>query len=177
MLFHLPQFQRSLRVVPEPAPVYTALRSRILHLSPVEIGLKPSAQLPSLWGILMEMGFPNGVATLACLAEGTTSLYYSNGGGILGSGEVETVAKASQAFLRAAEMSTLQMEAATVLPLPRPGQVRFYTLTYGGVFTSEVAERVLNRGKHPLTRLFYYGQEVLTQIRLQEEQRARRKDG
>ena len=177
MLSFLYKPQRPYQPTYRPASVYTALRSRILHLSPVEIEVKPSAQLPNVWGILMEMGFPNGAATLICLAEGTTSLYYSNGGGILGCGGLEAVAKASRAFLRVAEMSAQQMEFIVEYPLPRPGEVRFYALTYGGVLTREVGERVLNRGKHPLTRLFYYGQEVLTQIRLHEEQRARRKDG
>jgi len=81
---------RSVQPVPEPAPIYTQLRNRILSLTPAEIGIKCTAQLPNVWGILMEMGLPNGVAALVCLAEGTTSLYYGSGGGILGCGSLET---------------------------------------------------------------------------------------
>jgi len=56
MLTYLFKFQRPAQPILKPAPIYTELRSRILSLSPLEIGVKPSAQLPSLWGILMEMG-------------------------------------------------------------------------------------------------------------------------
>ena len=32
----------------------------------------------------MDTGYPNGTATVVCLVDGTTSLYTSTGGGILG---------------------------------------------------------------------------------------------
>jgi len=171
MFRNLVKTQKIVPPVPRPAPIYSQLRNRIISLPPAEIGVKPSAQLPNVWGILMEMGFPNGTVTLVCLAEGTTSLYYSNGGGILGCGGLETVAKASKAFLVVAETSSQKMEATDVFPLPRVGKVRFYALTYVGALTSEVDEAILNRGKHNFTRLFFYGQEVITQIRLHQEQR------
>jgi hypothetical protein len=177
MLTQFFKFQRPVQPAPTPAAIYSALRSRILSLSPVENGIKPSAQLPSVWGILMEIGYPNGTATLACLADGTTSLYTSSGGGILGCGDLEAVAKASRSFLTAAEMSAQQMEPTAVFPMPRIRKVRFYVLTFGGTLTSEVDEALLNRGKHRFTRLFYYGQEVITQIRLHEEQRKPLKNG
>lgn len=167
---------RPAQPVPKPAEIYTELRKRILSLSPGEVGVKPTAKLPNVWGILMEMGFRNGTAnfgaaTLVCLAEGTTSLYYSSGGGILGCGNLQPVSKASRAFLGVAEMSSPLMEVTEAFPLPRIGKVRFYVLTYAGALTGEVDEAVLNRGKHPLTRLFFYGQEVITQIRMQQEQK------
>jgi hypothetical protein len=177
MITHLFKFHRPVQPVPRPAGIYSALRSRILSLSPAEIGVKPSAQLPNVWGILMEMGYPKGAATLACLADGTTSLYTSSGGGVLGGGGLEAVAKASRAFLRVGEMSAPQMELTDVFPMPRIRQVRFYVLTFGGTLTSEVDEALLNRGKHRFTRLFYYGQEVITQIGLHEEGRKPLKNG
>lgn len=161
--------QRSVPPIPIPAPIYTQLRNRILSLSPAEIGIKPTAELPNVWGVLMELGFPNGAAILVCLAEGTTSLYFGSGGGILGSGCLESVAKASRAFMAVAEGSSQQMDATDVFPLPRISKVRFYVLAFGEALTSEVDEAVLNRGKHALSRLFFYGQEVITQIRLQEK--------
>lgn len=161
---------RPAQSVPRPAPIYNALRKRILSLSPEEIGVKSTAQLPNVWGILMEMGYPNGAASLVCLAEGTASLYFSSGGGLLGCGNLESVAKTSRAFLSVAETSSQLLEVTDAFPLPRVGKVRFYVLTYAGALTCEVDEAVLNRGKHPLTRLFFYGQEVITQIRLQQEQ-------
>jgi hypothetical protein len=57
-----------------PADVYIGLRSQLLTLDPTSVGLQPSADLPTVWGALMEMGFPEGAATIVSLADGTTSM-------------------------------------------------------------------------------------------------------
>lgn len=71
MFPNLFQPKRSMQSVPKPEPIYTQLRNRILHLSPSEIDVTPSSQFANVWGIVMEMGFPNGAFTLLCLAEQT----------------------------------------------------------------------------------------------------------
>lgn len=59
--------------------------------------------MPAVWGILMETGYPQGIATLVSLADGTTSLYFSNGDGMIGGGQHANIAQASKAFVAAAE--------------------------------------------------------------------------
>src|SRR6185503_9039174 len=39
------------------------------------------------YGILMETGYETAVATLVCFVTGDTSLYFSNGGGVIGAGK------------------------------------------------------------------------------------------
>ena len=39
---------------------------------------------PDVWGVLMELGLEQGVATMVAFADGTVSLYFSGGGGIIG---------------------------------------------------------------------------------------------
>jgi hypothetical protein len=141
-----------------------------LQLSPSKVGVTPSSKNPNVWGILMEVGFPNGVVTLLCLAEGTTSLYFGSGGGILGTGNLEAIAQVSQAFLTEAEGFLPQMAATNAYPLPLVGRVRFYALTFAGVFTSEKDEAELGQGVHGFSALFSRGQDVITQIRLQQQQ-------
>lgn len=159
--------------VPEPAPIYTELRNRILTLKPAEIGISPSPAVPHVWGVLMEMGHPQAVITLVSLADGTTSLYFSNGGGILGGGEHEPVAQASQAFVASTESYFPSMAPAPAFPLPLPavGDVKFYVLTFEGIFTAEANEQELGNRQHVLSPLFYHGQAVITQIRLMQEQK------
>ena len=117
---------------PEPAQVYLQLRERILNLDPAEMDLHPSSIAPHVWGVLMETGYPVGSATLIALADGTTSLYYSTGGGMLGSGEYIPVAEASKALVVEAEIHLRPMTPSTDFPLPEVGEVRFILLTYAG---------------------------------------------
>ena len=93
--------------VPQPAQVYLQLRDHILSLTPAEVGLQPTPALPHVWCVMMETGYPVGWATLIALADGTTSLNFSTGGGMLGSGDYIPVAEASRAFVVEAERRLL----------------------------------------------------------------------
>ena len=106
-------------VPPEPAQIYLQLRSRILSLDPAEVGLAPSTIAPHVWGVLMETGYEVGIATLVSLADGTTSLYYSTGGGMLGSADYTPVAEASKALVSQAENHLQQMSSADNFPYLR----------------------------------------------------------
>lgn len=156
---------------PEPAEVYNGLRNKILSLNPSDAGIQPSREMPNVWGVLMETGYPQALVTLVSLADGTTSLYFSNGGGMIGGGQHATVAQASKSFVVAAENYYQKMSLTESFPSPAIGKVKFYVLTYSGVYTIDADENELGNKKHELSPLFYYGQDVITQFRLVQEQK------
>jgi hypothetical protein len=150
----------------DPAQAARQLRDSAISMKVAELGLSPSADLPHVWGIMMEAWQSKAVVSLAVFAEGTTSLYFSTGGGVLGAGKRENVRTASRAFLASAEPSLARLSSATTTPLPATGAVRFYVHTFEGLLTAEVEEQELSRGRHPLSALFQAGQAVITEIRL-----------
>ena len=158
-------------VPPEPSPIYLQLRESIFSLDPANAGLAPTDAAPHVWGVMMETGYPVGFATLVSLADGTTSLYYSTGGGMLGSADYSPVADASKALIAQAENHLEQLSPNKIFPLPEVGQVRFIFLTYTGISTTEAPEDILASGKHPLSRLYALGRETLTQLRLLAEKK------
>jgi len=158
-------------ITTDPSQTYLQLRSRILSLTPVELGLTPSSKTPHVWGVLMETGYTVGSATLVSLADGTTSLYYSTGGGMLGTGEYTPVAEASRALVAEAENHLQHMSSTDEFPLPGVGQVRFTLLTYSGIFSAEAPEKLIASGNHLLSPLFACAQETLTQLRLLAEKK------
>lgn len=157
--------------IPALEQVYTQLRNQILTLNPQKAGLVPSPETPNVWGVLMETGYSKAVVTLVSLADGTTSLYFSNGGGMIGLGDNQdkAAANASKAFVADAEKYFGGMTPTTSYPLPGVGQVKFYVLTFSGSYVAEAGESDLGNKVHPLFPLFYRGQEVITQVRLQQE--------
>jgi hypothetical protein len=155
----------------EPDQTYLQLRSRILNLKPSEVGLAPSNNAPHVWGVLMETGYDVGIASLVSFADGTTSLYYSTGSDMLGSGEYTPVAEASKALVAQAEIHLQQMSSSNVVPLPEVGQVRFTLLTYSGIVFAEVPLKTVTGGDHLLSPLFIHAQETLTQLRLLVEKK------
>ena len=150
-----------------------SLRSKILSLDPAAVGLHPTAELPRVWGVLMEMGFPDGAATIVSLADGTTSLYTSEGGGVIGGGEHAPVAAASRRFLAEAESTEAELSPAVSadVQLPPAGVVSFVVLGYSGTQIGAADEDDLASMQHPLSHLYAAGQDVITALREAEESR------
>jgi len=113
----------------------------------------------------METGYPEAVASLVAFADGSVSLYFSNGGGVIGAGGHQVVRDAADGFLEAAEACCSQLQAAPDAPLPATGRTRFYVRTFAGTVTAEVDEQELGEGHHSLSPLFYAAHEVITRVR------------
>jgi hypothetical protein len=145
--------------------VYLDLRQRALSLDPVKIGLTPdSANV--VWGVLMETGYKEAVATLVALGDGTVSLYFSDGGGIIGVGQHKGPRKANEALPAFAPGFIEHASPTTVFPLPTEGRTRFYFLCFDGVRTAEAKEEDLGNNRLPLSPLFHKAHEVITAVRL-----------
>ncbi len=151
--------------------MYTGLRSQIFTVRPEGLGIAPSPELPHVWAALMEWWLADFAVTLVCVADGTTSLYLSTGGGVIGAGNHPTVARAARNFLIAAESALAWMQPVADFPLPSPGHVRFYARTFTATYTAERSEEALAGRQDDLWPLFGAGHEVLTQIRRVEEGR------
>jgi len=158
------------RPVPEPVVIYKNLRNELLSLPPARIGIYPSEKLPNVWGVLMETGYSPAVVTLVALADGTTSLCFGTGGGVIGAEKHSAVREATAAFITSAENHRRKLAPTESFPLPDVDRVRFYVLTFSGTLTAEAGERQLGKKTHELSALFYAGHEVITQIRIAAEQ-------
>ncbi|MCW2750713.1 MAG: hypothetical protein JWR83_1823 [Aeromicrobium sp.] len=145
-----------------------SLRELILRTPPDELGFAPGERT-QVYGMLMETGYDSAVATIVSLADGTTSMYFSSGGGTIGAGDHESVADATRAFVAAAgDFASYALPTAD-FPSPGIGEVRFQFLTFGGGLTASASEDDLGNQRHALSPLFFAGQDVITQIRLVQE--------
>ena len=108
----------------------------------------------------------SGGVTIVAFADGTTSLYFTTGGGILGTGARESVQRAAAAMRAEAERVVSGFESVSDFPLPAGGQSAFYIVTDSATLGSgPIASSELERGKHPLSALAQRAQDVLTEIR------------
>lgn len=93
------------------------------------------------------------------------SLYFSNGGGIIGAGEHAPVREVAAKFLSAAAGYVPQAAVAQQFPLPSRGRVRFYLVTPQGTYTAEAAEDDLGYERHRFAPLFHQGHELIATVR------------
>ncbi|HSM50352.1 MAG TPA: hypothetical protein VLA75_03020 [Thermoanaerobaculia bacterium] len=137
----------------------------VLGLAPGEIGLSPESYPGKVWGVVMETGLEGGFYTLVAMADGSTSLYFSTGGGILGGGEHERVREASRELLAVADrLASAAAPAAGTAP-PGTGFTQFFLLTFEGLLSYSAPEVELGEQRDPLAPLFHAGHAVITQLR------------
>jgi hypothetical protein len=156
-----------------PGDMYTALRRQVLQISPAEAGLAPTPELPRVWGLLMDTTYERGGYSLVALADGTTSIYTTTGGGTIGGGEHVQVAAATRAALRVVEAHLDQLPPSTNGDLPPVGSVVLRALTYDGQRAVQALEEDLGEGRHPQAEIFHAAHSAITQLRLIEESRER----
>jgi len=148
------------------AGIYLTLRSQALNLDPASIGLSPTADLPRVVGVVMDMTYPNGGATLVAIADNTTSLYTSTGGGTIGGGDHASVAAVNRQLLTTSEAELDRFRAADRVELPRVGGVRITVLTYAGRRTIEARADDLGEGRHPASAVFHAAHEVIHALQM-----------
>jgi len=151
------------------AAMSRTLREKALAVTAADLGLEPGGARPNVWGVLMEMGYPQAVASLATFADGSVSLYISTGGGVIGAGEHKPVRDEAEKFLMVVQENLAEFLPTEQTPLPKEGRVRFYVRTHAGTLTAEADEKLLGNRLHKLSPVFLAGHAVITQMRLISE--------
>lgn len=146
-------------------PVTGELREMALGLRAKDIGVTPALFHQRAWGALMETGIQEGYYTLVVLADGTTSLYFSTGGGIIGAGEHSNVREASEQFIGLANRLLDSSAPARSTPPPKNGETVFYFLTFDGVRTYSAPEIELGEERDTLSPLFHAGHAIIAAAR------------
>ncbi|MFT5218494.1 MAG: hypothetical protein ACI9LO_002037 [Planctomycetota bacterium] len=149
----------------EPESSSLEIRKLILGMEPTAIGVTRENFKHPVWGLIMETGFPEGSFTLVALANGTTGLYYSTGGGTDGAGKHASVRAASGHLLVGAQYFYAQAKPVNSYPLPGAGEVKFYFLGFDQVSSYSAFEVDLGEQRDPLSNLFNAGHKLIDELR------------
>lgn len=153
--------------------LYDELRGQILDLDPASADLQPTAELPRVWGALLETGYGSEIATVVSLSDGTTSLYTTTGFVIIGGGGHQQVVQATQHFLTVAEAALDGFEPDPDDDLPSDAETVIRVLTFDGRRSVRAPEEEFGYGRHALSAVFHAGEAVITELRKIEESRTR----
>jgi len=145
------------------------LREQLFNLDPKSIDITPSEDLPRVWGFMMEMVISKTYITLVCIADGAVSIYFDTGGGIIGAGEHDSVRIAARECLKESEAILEHLKKFDPAHIQNKRNIKFHVLTYDGIRSYEVETKKINSGKHFLSELHYYAQNVITEVRSVQE--------
>ncbi|MBV8366364.1 MAG: hypothetical protein JO194_07670 [Candidatus Eremiobacteraeota bacterium] len=145
------------------------LRNLVFALSPGQLKLTP---LPNgVWAGSMEFWVSDHWVALVAIADGTTSLHFGSGGGVIGSGGHAAVREAGTAFLVALDAAAPGFTKTQAHPLPPKGRIHFYGLTTDGICVSrDLVESDIAR-LPDIAPLYAAGQQLIAQIRLANPKR------
>ena len=141
---------------------FNVLREQALKVEARQIGLSHSSG--QVWGAIIDMTVENGTATVVCFLDGTTSLYTSRGGGIIGAGGHESVRKTTIAFLKLVDAHVGWLPVATDFTLPKEGDVKFFFRRDVSMLVGEASLQELSSEKHPLFKVFQALQDVIDEM-------------
>jgi hypothetical protein len=146
--------------------MYRTLRSMALRFDPSEVEVPDDTPWSGALMAIMEIGLPDGTATLVAIADGSVSMYFSTGAAVIGAGEHAAVRGAAERFRLVASESRHLLQRSEDFPLPDTGQVRFHVRTIDGMYSNAVTEALLRSGRHALATLYNTGQDLITEVRM-----------
>ena len=159
--------------VDEKPDLYRTLRTAALTRAPKDVGI--SVASGKLFVVVIDLPRPTGTATLVTYADGSTSLYLSAGGGVIGAGGRKTVRTAATKLFTSAVRAKSFAISTTSFPLPPPGEVTFYLRPPSGTSTIRASEADLADHTHPAAALYDEAQTVVAELGLADPPaRARR---
>ncbi len=151
----------------EVKPIYREMRNLVLNLTEKEA---PYLAGKPVLGVLMETGFSDNAYTLAATGDGGASLYFSNGGGLIGAGEHAEVRPESLKLIHLAFTTLKHMKKTDRFPIVQPGNTTFYMVTNAGVLTYTAKEDDLGEGRDKrFSELFHQAHALITQMRIVDE--------
>ena len=142
------------------ASLREAVLSREMLLQAPAGGTPPRA-------FVMDWQFAAGqLATLVSFEDGTTSIYFSSGGGVIGAGELPAVKPLAARFRAAFNGLDSHFRVVNAWPPPPPRNCVFYYVDRDATrATSPLAESELQVESHPLYALAAEAQNLITAIR------------
>ncbi len=148
---------------------YAGLRETALAVTREQLGLPKPEHPESPWGVVMEIGMDQATVSIVAFAEGSASIYFSTGGGYIGGGQHPPIHAAALALVKAGAPRSSEFKRVSEASRPVGGQVCFHLRTDAGLYSAKAAESELQAGRHPLSKLYAAGQDLITQYRLWDQ--------
>lgn len=170
-LFGAKSGRKSDRTRTEAGDAGRELRQMMLSTPPTQIGVRPTAEYPRVYAVLIDWPIGEQTATIFSSSTGAASLYTTSTFGIIGGEGHASVRVAAMEFVRAADAFLDSALPTAEFPYPAAGRVRFYLLTFEGVRVIDTDLASIEQRKDRYCALFDLGQAVLTELRLVTERR------
>jgi hypothetical protein len=149
----------------KPNQNYLGLRQQVLNLKPSDIGITLDNE-QQVYAAVVDMPINKNIASLICVFDGTVSLYYSNGGGMIGLGQkFDEVRQAGGSFLFSAGQAISKFDKVNKFPLPDGSKTNVYLLTMNYVYKASFDMNKVDSSSKEISFINFLIQNVINKIR------------
>ena len=143
-----------------PENLYLELRSAALNFKPA------STDSNTFFGVVSDISMGDAIVTVITLSDGTASMYYSSGGGMIGGDSHNHIQSSVQAVIQIVNEHKIDtaLRETSQHPLPRDKEVIFHLLSKDGVSGISASIPELLEGKHALSPLFFAVNNVISEF-------------
>lgn len=142
------------------------MRLAILRVAPADVVPVAPGHTGDVLALVTDLDVDGETATIVCVADESTSLYLSTGGGLIGAGQRDpAVAKETLAILaRTRPLLDSMPSVAEPPPPPGAGRARFTAVTPAGLRTIELEIEQVVSGEHTFAALFDHVDHLLARL-------------
>ena len=149
-----------------PANAFMGLRTLVLEGTRATFGLGPGNPATEPFAVVTDWDDEQGATTVVAIADGSASVYRSNGGGSIGGGQShQSIRNAALKTVELAAAAQPSMHATRQYPLAARGQVNFYVVTDAGVFTATASQDDLQNNRSPFSALARAAANIIEEYR------------
>jgi len=149
---------------------YEGLRHLAFSVTPEQLDLNLAENKIEVYGVVMDWGMEDVIATTVAYKTGDASLYLSSGGTVIGGGKHRTVKRAAKQFVSVAQTFLNESTKADTTSAPIKGQACFYLLTNKGMYVGKASLHDLEFNSSAWRPLFDEGNKVIGELHLQSQQ-------
>ncbi len=144
---------------------YKSMRKMAFNIKPEQLGINLEND-DQVYGSIVDMEVGDGkIASMVCFLDGTASLYFSNGGGIIGAGQHENVREAVGSYLLSVHQVLPIMKHTDKYDIIlKENHHIFYLFTRIGIYSLDLDLKESSKSKETHF-LFSLSQMVLSEIR------------
>ncbi|HEY0172559.1 MAG TPA: hypothetical protein VGB98_16170 [Pyrinomonadaceae bacterium] len=137
-----------------------------------ELGEAPPPQkADEVLGVVVEMGYDQGVAIIAGYADGRARFFGSTGAGYIGEGLPEPVQKAARALTQEAAPVVRKLNPGARRGYPTRDRVRITVLTPAGLRVADEESRRLEESAHPLSGVYLAANKLFLELKNNSEKK------
>jgi hypothetical protein len=152
-----------------PKEIYSRLRQ--FALTQKANSFSDSLAGKTVFGVVMDWNVGEGVASVVAFVDGSASLYFSSGGGVIGGKDHDAVRRAAMSLCAEAEKHQTNTMPSVMFPLPPSDQSTIWLLTTNGARNSTAPANDFGNNRHSLSPVFHKAQDLIAAIRNMSEKK------